>query len=87
MAWIRYLLYFFLITLIMATLTRLEIAYPGSLRLQVFTGATDALGTSKFSPLEMIQPRIADGLGGHELCVTAACSIRVRRSRARIYDS
>jgi hypothetical protein len=56
MAWIRYLLYFFLITLITATLTRLEIAYPGSLRLQVFTGATDVLGTSEFSPLEMIQP-------------------------------
>jgi hypothetical protein len=58
MAWIRFLLYFFLITLITATLTRLEIAYPGSLRLQVFTGATDALGTSEFSPLETIQPLI-----------------------------
>ena len=58
MAWLRYLLYFLLITLIMAMLTQLEIAYPGSLRLQVFTGATDALGTSEFSPLEMIQPLI-----------------------------
>ncbi len=58
MAWIRYLLYFLLITLITAMLTRLEIAYPGSLRLQVFTGATDVLGTSKYSPLEMIQPLI-----------------------------
>ncbi len=58
MAWIRYLLYFLLITLITAMLTRLEIAYPGSLRLQVFTSATDALGTSEYSPLEMIQPLI-----------------------------
>jgi len=58
MAWIRYLLYLSLITLITATLTRLEIAYPGSLRLQVFTGVTDALGTSEFSPLEMIQPLV-----------------------------
>ena len=58
MAWIRYLLYFLLITLITAMLTRLEIAYPGSLRLQVFAGATDVLGTSEYSPLEMIQPLI-----------------------------
>jgi hypothetical protein len=58
MAWIRYLLYFVLITAIMALLARLEIAYPGSLRLLVFTEATDSFGTSEFSPVEMIQPLI-----------------------------
>jgi hypothetical protein len=58
MAWIRYLLYFILIALIMAVLTRLEIAYPGSLRLQVFTSESDVLGTSEFSSIEIIQPLI-----------------------------
>lgn len=58
MAWIRYLLYFLLIALITAMLTGLEVAYPGSLRLQVFTSAYDVLGTSEFSPVEMIQPLI-----------------------------
>ena len=58
MTWIRYLLYFSLITAIMALLARLEIAYPGSLRLQVFTEATGSIGTSEFSPVEMIQPLI-----------------------------
>ena len=58
MTWIRYLLYFSLITAIMALLARLEIAYPGSLRLQVFTEATGSFGTSEFSPVEMIQPLI-----------------------------
>jgi hypothetical protein len=58
MTWLRYLLYFILIALITAMLTRLEIAYPGSLRLQVFTGEGDVLGTSEYSPLEMIQPLI-----------------------------
>lgn len=58
MAWFRYLLYFLLITLITWLLTQLEVFYPGSLRLQVFVGETDVLGTSEFSPLEMIQPLI-----------------------------
>jgi len=58
MAWLRYLLYFILVALITAMLTRLEIAYPGSLRLQVFTGEGDVLGTSEYSPLEIIQPLI-----------------------------
>ena len=58
MAWLRYLLYFLLIGLITWMLTQLEVWYPGSLRLQVFVSATDSLGTSEFSPLEMIQPLI-----------------------------
>ena len=55
MAWLRYLVYFFGIALITAVLTQLEAAYPGSLRLQVFVGPGDVLGTSEFSPLEMLQ--------------------------------
>jgi len=58
MAWIRYLLYFLLVAVITATLTQLEIAYPGSLRLQVFANEADVLGTSEFSPIEMMQPLI-----------------------------
>ena len=58
MAWIRYLLYFLLVAVITAALTQLEIAYPGSLRLQVFADESDVLGTSEFSPIEMMQPLI-----------------------------
>jgi multisubunit Na+/H+ antiporter MnhB subunit len=58
MAWIRYSLYFLLVAVITAMLTQLEIAYPGSLRLQVFADEADLLGTSEFSPIEMIQPLI-----------------------------
>lgn len=58
MVWIRYLLYFLLIALVTAILTQLEVIYPGSLRLQVFTNDGDVLGTSEYSPLEMIQPLI-----------------------------
>ena len=58
MAWLRYLLYFLLIGLITWMLTQLEVWYPGSLRLQVFVSGTDTLGTSEYSPLEMIQPFI-----------------------------
>lgn len=58
MAWFRYLLYFLLIALITWMLTQLEVFYPGSLRLQVFVDEADSLGTSEFSPIEMIQPLI-----------------------------
>lgn len=55
MAWIRYLAYLFGFAIVTALLTQLEAAYPGSLRLQVFVGPLDTLGTSEFSPLETIQ--------------------------------
>lgn len=58
MAWIRYLLYFLLIALVTWLLTQLEVIYPGSLRIQVFTEPGDLLGTSEYSPVEMIQPLI-----------------------------
>lgn len=58
MAWFRYLLYFLLIALVTWLLTQLEISSPGSLRIQVFTEPGDLLGTSEYSPLEIVQPLI-----------------------------
>ena len=63
MAWIRYLLYFVTITLITWLLTWLEVTYPGSLRLQEFADASDTLGTSEFSPLEIMQSMILIACG------------------------
>lgn len=56
MAWLRYLLYFLMIALASWILTQLEAFYPGSLRLHEFAGPADTLGTSEFSPIEIIQP-------------------------------
>lgn len=58
MAWLRYLGYFVLISLVTWGLTAIEIAQPGSLKLQVFRDASDTLGTSEYSPIELIQPLI-----------------------------
>ena len=58
MALTRYVLYFLGIALITWLLTQLEILSPGGLRLQVYTYPGDELGTSEFSPLEIIQPGI-----------------------------
>jgi hypothetical protein len=58
MALIRYLLYFLGIGLITWLLTALEISSPGSLNLQLYTSTGDTLGTSEYSPVEIIQPGI-----------------------------
>ena len=58
MALIRYLLYFLGIALFTWMLTALEIASPGSLNLQVFADSEDVLGTSEYSPVELIQAGI-----------------------------
>ena len=55
MAWFRYVLYFFGIALLTAIVVRLEVAYPGSLRLQEFVSGGDEYGTSEFSAIEIIQ--------------------------------
>ncbi len=55
MAWLRYLLYFLGVTFVTGMLTWLEVTYPGSLRFQVFVDDSDMLGTSEFSPVEIIQ--------------------------------
>lgn len=58
MALLRYILYFFGVAIITLILTQLEISSPGSLKLQVYTNPADTLGTSEYSPLEIIQPGI-----------------------------
>lgn len=58
MVWIRYVLYFAGVAALTWSLVALEIAYPGSLRLQTFTDPGDTLGTSEYSPIELMQPVI-----------------------------
>ncbi|MDJ0916668.1 MAG: hypothetical protein QNJ05_02820 [Woeseiaceae bacterium] len=56
MVWIRYALYFVLVVAVLGVLTRLEVHYPGFLNIQVFLNPTDSLGTSEYSPIELMQP-------------------------------
>jgi hypothetical protein len=58
MAWLRYVFYFVFISLVFWGLTQLEVSSPGSLKFQVFADASDTLGTSEYSPIEIIQPMI-----------------------------
>ncbi|RLA26932.1 MAG: hypothetical protein DRQ63_07080 [Gammaproteobacteria bacterium] len=58
MALIRYVLYFFGIALFTWLLTLLEIASPGSLQPQDYSGPVDSLGIRNYSPIEIIQPGI-----------------------------
>jgi nitric oxide reductase large subunit len=58
MVWPRYIIYFIGITLITWMLTHLEISYPGSLKLYVLASEGDTLGTSEFSPIEIMQPLV-----------------------------
>lgn len=58
MALIRYLIYFLGIGLLTWLLTSLEISSPGSLKLQLYADAGDTLGTSEYSPVEIMQPGI-----------------------------
>ncbi|MDH3336841.1 MAG: hypothetical protein OER22_06230 [Gammaproteobacteria bacterium] len=58
MVWPRYVCYFVGIALLTWMLTQLEMSFPGSLRLHVFVNPGDQIGTSEFSPVELIQPLI-----------------------------
>ncbi len=58
MALFRYIFYFLGIGLFTWLLIMLEITSPGSLKLHVFVDSADTLGTSEFSPIEIIQPGI-----------------------------
>ncbi len=73
MAAIRYVLYFFGIGLLTWMLTALEIVSPGSLKLQVFANAGDAIGTSEYSPVELIQVGILGICGLFYLWVATHC--------------
>ena len=58
MALLRYILYFFGIGIATWLLTQLEISSPGSLKLNIYANPGDTLGTSEYSPIEIIQPGI-----------------------------
>ncbi len=58
MVQIRYIVYFVGFSLLTWLLTQMEIVAPGSLKLLVFAFPGDTLGTSEYSPVEMIQVAI-----------------------------
>lgn len=64
MVQIRYILYFAGITLLTWLLTQMEIIAPGSLRLLEYARPGDMLGTSEYSPVEIIQVAILLVCGG-----------------------
>ncbi|MGI9232503.1 MAG: hypothetical protein ACR2RD_02635 [Woeseiaceae bacterium] len=63
MDWFRYLLYFIAIAFVTWALTQMEIAAPGSLKIHIVVSETDVLGTSEYSPLEIIQSIILGTCG------------------------
>lgn len=73
MGWIRYLLYFLGVALITGLLTRLEVAFPGSLKLHIILQDGDQFGTSEFSPIEFIQPLILAVCGLMMLWIAKYC--------------
>lgn len=56
MVLVRYIAYLLGIAFVTWLLTYVEIASPGSLKLHVFAHPGDTLGTSEYSPVEMMQP-------------------------------
>jgi hypothetical protein len=56
MVLVRYIAYLLGIAFVTWLLTYMEIASPGSLKLHVFAHPGDTLGTSEYSPVEMMQP-------------------------------
>jgi hypothetical protein len=73
MVWPRYLFYFIGITFVTWMLTQLEISSPGSLKLHVMVSPVDQIGTSEFSPIEIIQPIIIAVCGLLMLWVAEYC--------------
>ncbi len=55
MVLIRYICYFVGVALITGLLAYSEVIAPGGLKLHIFTGPGDTLGTSEYSPVETIQ--------------------------------
>ena len=53
---VRYSAYTLAVALCIGYFVQAEIADPGALKLLVFTDANDTLGTSEYSPVELIQP-------------------------------
>ena len=73
MAWIRYILYVVGVALLTWMLTRLEISFPGSLKLHIYLHESDIYGTSEYSPVEIIQVLILCICGLLMAWVTSNC--------------
>ena len=73
MAWIRFLAYFLAVALVTWGITNLELASPGSLRLHVVVADTDSLGTSEYSPVEIVQAIMLLLCGGIMAWVARYC--------------
>ena len=73
MVWPRYIAYFVGIALLTWVLTQLEVSFPGSLRLHVIANHGDEIGTSEFSPIEIMQPIIILVCGALMLWVAEYC--------------
>jgi len=73
MVWIRYLIYFAGIAFVTWALTQMELASPGSLKLHVLVDERDVLGTSEYSPVEIIQAIILGMCGVIMGWVTRYC--------------
>lgn len=73
MVWPRYIAYFVGIAFLTWLLTQVEISAPGSLRLHVIANHGDELGTSEFSPIEIIQPIIIFACGALMVWVAEYC--------------
>ncbi len=73
MVWPRYIAYFVGITLLTWLLTQLEVSSPGSLKLHVIANPSDQLGTSEYSPIEIIQPIIIAVCGLLMLWIAEYC--------------
>lgn len=73
MVQIRYILYFAGITLLTWLLTQMEIIAPGSLKLLINAYPGDSLGTSEYSPVEIIQVVILLACGGLYAWVARHC--------------
>ena len=73
MPWLRFILYFIAIAFVTWTLTQMEIASPGSLKIHILVSEADRYGTSEFSPIEIIQAIILGACGGIMLWVARYC--------------
>ena len=73
MVLIRYTAYFIGFSLLTWLITQMEIVAPGSLKLLVYASPSDTLGTSEYSPVEVIQVAVLLVCGGLYTWVAMHC--------------
>jgi hypothetical protein len=73
MPWLRLSLYFVAIAFVTWSLTQMELASPGSLKLHIMLSESDRYGTSEFSPVEIIQAIILCACGAIMWWVARYC--------------